>query len=433
MNMYDIIKKKRDGGVLSAEEIAFVAQGYAAGRIPDYQVAAWLMAVYYRGMTAEETLALTLAIRDSGDVVDLSDIEGVVVDKHSSGGVGDKTTLVVAPIVAACGVKVAKMSGRGLGHTGGTIDKLESIAGFCTTIPRARFVQIVNDIGVAVIGQSGNLAPADKKIYALRDVTATVDCIPLIVSSIMGKKLASGADAIVLDVKVGSGAFMKTVESATELARGMVQVGGRAGKRVVALLTDMDRPLGNAIGNGLEVVEAVRTLEGKGPRDLTELSLELAARMISLAGKGDIETCRQMAREAIDSGAALAKLAAMVGAQGGDVGYISDTTRFPTAQYTRDVKAPRDGYVAGVDCEAYGAVAKVLGAGRSVKDEPIDYAAGILLHRKTGDRVRAGDIIATLYTERADRLDEAEALLLSATRWGDEAPTPRPIVLGVVE
>jgi len=433
MNMYDIIKKKRDGAPLAQDEINYVVEGYVAGRIPDYQVAALLMAIYYRGMTDKETAFLTYAIRDSGDVVDLSGIDGVVVDKHSSGGVGDKTTLVVAPIVAACGVKVAKMSGRGLGHTGGTIDKLESIRGFCTTIERARFVDIVNDIGIAVIGQSGNLAPADKKLYALRDVTATVDSLPLIVSSIMGKKLAAGADAIVLDVKVGSGAFMKSADAASDLARGMVRVGKKAGKKMVALITDMDRPLGNCIGNSLEVVEAVRTLEGNGPRDLEELSLELAANMLYLADRGDLPRCRLLAKDALASGAAKAKLVDMVRAQGGDVGYIYDTTHFATADYRRAVYAAQSGYIQRVDCEAYGLVAKTLGAGRNVKDEPIDYAAGIVLNRKTGDYVSAGDLIATLYSNRAATLPVAERALLAATQIGSAAPTPRNVVLGRVQ
>ena len=433
MTMYDIIKRKRDGLALTREEIEYVVRGYVEGRIPDYQVAAFLMAVYYRGMNEEETAAMTFAIRDSGDIVDLSDIEGTVVDKHSSGGVGDKTTLVVAPIVAACGVKVAKMSGRGLGHTGGTIDKLEAIPGFCTTVSRERFAAIVNDIGLSVIGQSGNLAPADKKIYALRDVTATVDSLPLIVSSIMGKKLASGADAIVLDVKAGSGAFMKTKEEATALAERMVEVGRSAGKRVVALITNMDMPLGNKIGNGLEVEEAVETLDGHGPADLVELCLALSADMLYLAGKGDIEACRQQAEEALSSGAAKAKFLSFVAAQGGDVGYVNGTKRLPSSTYSHEVLAPSEGYIVGVNAEAYGLAAKELGAGRSVKDEPIDLAAGIVLCKKTGDYVDKGAPIAVLYTERADRLAEAERILLSATHIGQEAPTPIPTVLARVE
>lgn len=433
MQMYDIIKKKRDGAALTKEEIDFFVSGYTTGAVPDYQMAALLMAVYYRGMTAEETAALTFAIRDSGDVVDLSDIEGPVVDKHSSGGVGDKTTLVVAPIVAACGVKVAKMSGRGLGHTGGTIDKLESIAGFRTTIDRRRFAAIVNDVGLAVIGQSGNLAPADKKIYALRDVTATVDSLPLIVSSIMGKKLASGASAIVLDVKAGSGAFMKTTDDATALARQMVTVGKMAGKKVVALITDMDKPLGRAIGNSLEVEEAVRTLDGDGPRDLIELCLSLAANMLYLAGKGDLSQCHALAAEALSSGAAKDKFVAMVAAQGGDVGYLDGTKPFPEAAYNTVVTAPHSGYIARVDAEAYGLAAKVLGAGRSVKDEPIDLAAGILLDAKTGDYVSAGAPIAHLYTDKPSSLAEAAAIIQAATVIAPDAPTSTSVVLARVE
>ena len=433
MDMYDVIKRKRDGCALTREEIDYFVKGYTEGRIPDYQVAALLMAIFYRGMTAEETAYLTFAIRDSGDVIDLSDIDGPIVDKHSSGGVGDKTTLIVAPIVAACGVKVAKMSGRGLGHTGGTIDKLESIAGFCTTLDRARFASVVNDIGLSVIGQSGNLAPADKKIYALRDVTATVDSLPLIVSSIMGKKLASGASSIVLDVKAGSGAFMKTVEDATALAEGMVAVGKSAGKQVVALITDMDRPLGNHIGNSLEVEEAIAVLEGKGPSDLIELCLALSANMLYLAGKGDVDACRRLAEDALRSGRAKDRFLAMVTAQGGDVGYVDGTKTFPRASINAEVRAPKRGYIYQVDAEAYGVAAKVLGAGRAVKDDPIDLSAGIVLARKTGDFVEEGDLIATLHTNRAASVSEATAILLDATTIRPDKPVPRPIVLKRVE
>ena len=331
MRMYDIIAKKRDGGTLTQEEIAFAVNGFAAGSIPDYQMSALMMAVYLRGMTATETAQLTAAMAYSGDMVDLSGIGGVKADKHSTGGVGDKTTLVAGPIVAACGVKVAKMSGRGLGHTGGTLDKIEAIPGCSVSLTQEAFFRQVNDIGIAVIGQTGNLAPADKKMYALRDVTATVSCIPLIASSIMSKKLASGADCILLDVKTGNGAFMKTLEDSIALAKAMVDIGEHNGRRTAALITDMDTPLGRNIGNSLEVIEAVETLRGKGPADLTEVCLSLASGMLWLAGRGGAAACRAMAEDALRSGAALAKLRAMVAAQGGDPAVIDDPTGFPAA------------------------------------------------------------------------------------------------------
>ncbi len=433
MRMYDIIRRKRDGGELTEAEIRHFVEGYAKGEIPDYQASALCMAIYFRGMTLAETTALTLAVRDSGDRLDFSRIHGIRTDKHSTGGVGDKTSLVVAPIVASLGVKVAKMSGRGLGHTGGTIDKLEAIPGFCTDIPTAEFEAIVNRIGIAIVGQTATLAPADKMLYALRDVTATVDSMPLIASSIMGKKLAADDDCIVLDVKTGSGSFMKTEEDSRELACIMVGIGQRAGKRTRALITDMDRPLGYAIGNTLEVVEAIETLKGNGPADLYELCISLAAHMLTLSEKGDYAACEEMARTAIADGSALATLCAMVEAQGGDSSYICEPQKFAKARFTKQVLAPRTGYIHHVNAEEYGTAALLLGAGRNTKDDVIDPTAGLVLHAKTGDYIKAGDPIATLHTERERSLAAAEERLLAATHITNEAPTPRPLIFDVIE
>ena len=433
MRMYDIIQKKRDGNALSDAEIQWVIDGYVKGEIPDYQVAALCMAIYFQGMSLEETTALTFAVRDSGERLDFSDIQGLRVDKHSTGGVGDKTSLVVAPIVATLGVKVAKMSGRGLGHTGGTIDKLEAIPGFCTDIDVEKFKDIVNDVGIAIVGQSASLAPADKLLYALRDVTATVNSLPLIVSSIMGKKLAADDDCIVLDVKTGSGAFMKTLEDSRELAEWMVEIGKRAGKRMRALITDMDRPLGNAIGNSLEVVEAVATLKGEGPEDLTELCIALSAHILELAEKGDYASCEKSVREVISSGEALQTFAKMVNAQGGNGDWILHPENFPNAQYTKEVLAPKDGYITGVDTEGYGVASLLLGAGRNTKEDVIDPAAGIYLLAKTGDFVKQGAPIARLYTNKESAFISAEARLLAATRIEDVAPKAQPLILDIVE
>ena len=433
MRMYDIIQKKRDGGTLTEQEIRWFIEGSSKGEIPDYQAAALCMAIYFRGMSIEETAALTFAVRDSGDRLDFSEIHGLRVDKHSTGGVGDKTSLVVTPIVASLGVKVAKMSGRGLGHTGGTIDKLEAIPGFCTDLPIEQFKAIVNKVGIAIVGQNAELAPADKLLYALRDVTATVDSLPLIVSSIMGKKLAADDDCIVLDVKTGSGSFMKTNERSRELAAQMVEIGKRAGKRVRALITDMDRPLGFAIGNSLEVIEAIETLKGKGPQDLTELCIALSAHILNLAEKGDLATCERMAREAIENGTALGKLAEMVEAQGGDKQVILNPDRFEKAKYTFDVKAEQDGYITGVDTESYGVASLLLGAGRNTKEDVIDFTAGIMLRKKTGDAVRAGEVIATLYSSRTNDFTQAAKKLLATTKIGAVAPVAEPLILGVVE
>ncbi|MCI5872796.1 MAG: pyrimidine-nucleoside phosphorylase [Clostridiales bacterium] len=428
MRMYELIMKKRNGGALSKEEITDMINGYVDGTIPDYQMAAFLMAVYFRGMTEEETLAMTQAVAQSGDMVDLSAIEGVKVDKHSTGGVGDKTTLIVAPIVASCGVKVAKMSGRGLGHTGGTIDKLESIPGFQTSLSQEKFFETVNKAGLSVIGQTGNLTPGDKKLYALRDVTATVDSIPLIAVSIMSKKLAAGSDCILLDVKTGSGAFMKTVEDSIRLAEEMVTIGENAGRRTIALITDMDIPLGNNIGNSLEVIEAVETLQGNGPEDLTEVCVQLASNMLFMAGKGEMDACEEMARQAIQNGSALESLKTMVKAQGGDVSVIEDTDRFEKAVYRKEVLAPRSGYITHMDTEACGIASSLLGAGRATKEDAIDYTAGIILKKKTGDYVERGECIAELFTSDEKRFVAAEEKFDAAICIADEAPNEKPLI-----
>ncbi len=433
MRMYDIIQKKRDGQVLNESEIKWFVEGYASGKIPDYQMAALCMAIYFQGMNLEETAALTFAVRDSGERLDFSEIQGLRVDKHSTGGVGDKTSLVVAPIVASLGVKVAKMSGRGLGHTGGTIDKLESIKGFRTDIPVEEFKEIVNKTGIAIVGQNAELAPADKLLYALRDVTATVDSLPLIVSSIMGKKLAADDDCIVLDVKTGSGSFMKTKEKSRELAEWMVEIGKRAGKRMRALITDMDMPIGYAVGNSLEVIEAVETLKGNGPSDLTELCVILSAHILNLAEKGDLTTCEKMAREAIANGSALQKLVDMVEGQGGDSACILNTELFEKARYSCTVLAPTSGYITGVDTEGYGVASLLLGAGRNTKEDVIDMTAGLKLIKKTGDFVEEGEPIAILYSGKESGFKAAKDRLLSATRIGQTPPPETPLVLAVVE
>ncbi len=432
MRMYDIIRKKRDGGELSTEEINFFIEGYVAGSIPDYQASALLMAIFFRGMSNRETADLTFAVRDSGQKLDFSAINGIRVDKHSTGGVGDKTSLVVAPLVASLGVKVAKMSGRGLGHTGGTIDKLEAIPGFQTDLSEEEFLKNVNEIGVCIVGQNRDLAPADKKLYALRDVTATVDSLPLIVSSIMGKKLAADDDCIVLDVKAGSGAFAKTLESGRRLASVMVDIGKRAGKKMLALITDMDRPLGNAIGNTLEVKEAIDTLNGHGPEDFTEICIILASNMLYLAGKGSIEECEKMVKSAIEDKSALETLKKMVVAQGGDVECIDNPDKFEKAPYSLEVKAEKTGYIAKVDTEGYGIASLLLGAGRNTKEESIDFSAGIILQKKTGDFVKEGDTIATLYTSVKEKFQASKAKFLSSTIISDEKPEARPLILDKV-
>lgn len=428
MRMVDIILKKRNGGELSNEEIAFFIKGYTDGTIPDYQVSALLMAIYFRGMTPRETAVLTDRMAHSGDTVDLSAIPGIKVDKHSTGGVGDKTSLVIAPIVAACGVPVAKMSGRGLGHTGGTLDKLESIPGLSVSVERERFFQIVQDIGLAIIGQTGDIAPADKNLYALRDVTATVDNLSLIASSIMSKKLAAGSDAIVLDVKTGSGAFMKTLDDSIQLAQAMVQIGEHNGRHTVALITDMDIPLGHAIGNSLEVIEAVQTLKGHGPADLTQVCMQLASNMLFVAKKGTLEECRTLAEEAVSSGRAFEKLKAMAKALGGDVSVLDDPEQFQKAPIVQEVKAPKGGYITHIQTEQCGIASSVLGAGRERKEDTIDPSAGIILVKKYGEAVTAGETIARLYTSQKQSLEQAQDLLLNAIEIGAEKPAPEKLV-----
>lgn len=428
MRMYDVIAKKRDGHELSEEEIAYAIRGFVSGEIPDYQMSAFLMAVYFQGMSEKETLIMTNEVAHSGDMVDLSPIQGIKVDKHSTGGVGDKTTLIVAPIVAACGVKVAKMSGRGLGHTGGTVDKLEAIPGYKTNLSREEFFKVVNDTGLSVIGQSGNLTPADKKMYALRDVTATVESIPLIAVSIMSKKLAAGSDCILLDVKTGSGAFMKTIEDSIALAKEMVKIGENAGRKTIALITDMDTPLGEYIGNSLEVIEAVNTLNGKGPKDLTEVCLHLAANMMVLAGLGTLEECLSKAKQVIADGSALKRLIAMVEAHSGDSSVIKDINQFEQAAYSYEVKAPRDGYVTEMDTEKCGIASVLLGAGRETKDSLIDFSAGIIIHKKTGDAVKMGDTIATLYAAKEELFAAANDEYLSAITIQNEKKERNPLI-----
>lgn len=428
MRMYDIILKKRNGGTLTEEEIRQLVEGYTKGSIPDYQMSAFLMAVYFQGMTDEETAILTDAMAHSGDMMDLSEIPGVKVDKHSTGGVGDKTTLIVAPIVAACGCHVAKMSGRGLGHTGGTVDKMESIPGMRTSLTREEFLRTAREAGLSVTGQSGNLTPADKKIYALRDVTGTVESIPLIASSIMSKKLAAGSDCILLDVKTGSGAFMKTVEDSIKLAEKMVAIGTRNGRKTAALITNMDIPLGSQIGNSLEVEEAVRTLNGEGPADLTEVCLSLATEMLFLAGKGTREACRKMAEEAVSSKEALKRLAAMVKYQGGDEECIFHPGKLGKAPIKADIEAPCDGYITNMNTEGIGISAMMLGAGRETKESELDYLAGILLKKKTGDPIKKGETIAQLLTSEEWRVSGARARFLESITVAQEKPKEEQLV-----
>lgn len=428
MRMYDIISKKRDKKALTRAEIEFFVNGYVAGDIPDYQVSALLMAIYFNGMNADETAALTMCMAKSGEMIDLSGIKGIKVDKHSTGGVGDKTTLIISPIVAACGVPVAKMSGRGLGHTGGTIDKMESIPGMQIAISREEFFNIVNDVGVSVIGQSGDIVPADKKLYALRDVTATVESIPLIASSIMSKKIASGSDCILLDVKTGTGAFMKTQEDAIKLAEAMVKIGEKVGRRTIALITNMDRPLGKAIGNSLEIVEVCDTLRGNGPEDLTKECIYLAANMLYLADKGTLEECENMAKEALSSGKAFEVLKKMVAAQGGDVSVLENSENFEQAEISYQVFSDRDGYIFSMDTEQCGIASMLLGAGRETKEDSIDHSAGIVFNKSIGDIVKRGDLIATLYSSSNEKCVNVEKVLLNAITIKDIAPEESRVV-----
>lgn len=430
--MYDIIDRKKNGEELTKSEIEYFVGGFTRGEIPDYQASALLMAIWFCGMNDRELADLTLSMAHSGDMINLDAVDGFTVDKHSTGGVGDKTTLIVAPAVAACGGKVAKMSGRGLGFTGGTIDKLESIPGFNTSVGEKEFIDNVNKIGLCIAGQTGEIAPADKKIYALRDVTATVDSIPLIASSIMSKKLAAGSKGIVLDVKCGSGAFMKTYEDAKLLAEKMTAIGQRAGRKTVALITNMDIPLGRAVGNALEVKEAVKILKNEQKDELYEVSVALAAQMLSLVNSKDIYECEKMVRLAIENGSALEKLKEAVGAQGGDISYIDDTSKFIDASVCIEYKAEKSGYINKIDAQKIGRASVLLGAGREKKDDVIDFGAGIYLCKKTGDEVREGDTVARLYTNKNEYADSALAVIKEAFDYSQKKPYIGKTVLGTV-
>ncbi|WP_239615256.1 pyrimidine-nucleoside phosphorylase [Cohnella mopanensis] len=433
MRTVDLITKKRDGGELTENEINTLISGYTEGTIPDYQMSAMAMAIFFRGMTPTERANLTMAMVHSGETIDLSAINGVKVDKHSTGGVGDTTTLVLAPLVASIGVPVAKMSGRGLGHTGGTIDKLESVPGFHVEIDNSTFIELVNQNGLAVIGQSDNLTPADKKLYGLRDVTGTVNSIPLIASSIMSKKIASGADAIVLDVKTGDGAFMKEMNEAEELAACMVDIGNRVGRRTVAVLSDMSQPLGNAIGNALEVKEAIDTLRGTGPEDLTELCLTLGSHMAVLSGVASTkEEARQLLEQSIANGHALEKFKTFLAAQGGDASVVDHPERLPTAKYRIEVPAKEAGYVANIAAENMGLAAMLLGAGRATKESRIDLAVGIVLHKKIGDSVQLGESLATIHSN-SESADEALAKMYESMQIQSQPVTPPPLLVGEVK
>ena len=433
MNAEDIIRAKRDGRELTRDEIDYFIQGLVSGKVADYQAAAWAMAVYFQGMTPRETSDLAMAMAYSGEVMDLSAIEGIKVDKHSTGGVGDKTTPVVVSLCAAAGVPVAKMSGRGLGFTGGTIDKFESIPGFRTELSRQEFIDQVNRIKAAVVSQTGDLVPADKILYAIRDVTATVDSIPLIASSVMSKKIASGADGIVLDIKVGQGAFMKDLDSATQLAESMVAIGRQAGRQVAAILSDMNRPLGWAIGNALEIQEAVDTLRGRGPEDLTELCLILASHMVYLGGAAaSVEEARATVEEILAGGKGYRKLCEMVDRQGGRAEDLERIAEINPARLQVEIRADRAGYIQGLRTDEIGRIVMRLGAGRERAGEPIDHAVGVKLRYKTGDRVEIGDTLAVIYANDRQRLEGAIKAWPQVYTWGEEPPPPAPIVLGII-
>lgn len=433
MRMYDLIMKKRNGGALSAEEIRFMIKGFTLGEIPDYQMSAMMMAIYFQGMNEDETLALTMEMAKSGDMLDLSDINGIKVDKHSTGGVGDKTSLALTPMVAALGVPVAKMSGRGLGHTGGTIDKLESFTGFSTEISEQQFKDNVNKIGIAIMGQTAELAPADKKLYALRDVTATVDNMSLIASSIMSKKLAAGADAIVLDVKTGSGAFMKKEEDSFALAREMVRLGNGAGRDTVAIVSDMDQPLGFAVGNALEVREAIDTLNGRGPKDFEELCLTLGSYMALAAGKAQsVDEARKKLIGCIEDGSALKKLAEFVAAQGGNSELVYHPEGLPQASIIEEIPSPSDGYIQKIVCDEIGICSLILGGGRETKESSIDLSVGLVLHKKVGDAVKKGESLATIHANDSEKLAAAKARFLAAYTINDTPVTKKPLIKGIV-
>lgn len=429
----DLIQKKKNGETLTKEEIDFMITDYVAGKIPDYQMSAMLMAIYFNGMEDEELAAFTLAMRDSGDLVDLSPIEGIKVDKHSTGGVGDKTTLIVGPIVAACSVPVAKMSGRGLGFTGGTLDKLESISGFRIDLSAEEFFETVKKTGISVIGQTGNLAPADKLLYALRDVTATVDSIPLIAASVMSKKLAAGSDKIVLDVTTGSGAFMKNTRDAKKLAKHMVAIGNHAGKETVAILTGMEEPLGFAIGNNMEVKEAIEVLKGDGPEDVKEVSVALAGMMLSLGLENVSHSQgKRMAKKVLSSGQAFEKFKEMVQAQGGDIRYVEHPEFFERDAFEGEVLAAEDGFLSGMDTEKIGVAAGLLGAGRETKDSVIDMSAGIYLEKKIGDTVKKGEPIAICYAGTKEKLNRGMAMFESSIRYSKEAPRIPKLIVDII-
>ena len=432
MRMYDIIIKKRNGEALSDEEIAYFIKGYTDGTIPDYQASALLMAIYFQGMTERETATLTMEMAHSGDMLDLSAIKGKKADKHSTGGVGDKTSLVLTPLAASIGIPVAKMSGRGLGHTGGTIDKLESFPGFTTSISEEQFINNVNTIGIAIAGQTKNMAPADKKLYALRDVTGTVDSIPLIASSIMSKKLAAGADVIVLDVKTGSGAFMKTEEDSIKLAEEMVKIGNNVGRKTLAVISDMDEPLGYAVGNAIEVKEAIDTLNGHGPADLLELCLTIGSLMAIGTGKaGSTEEARRLLIEKLDDGSALKKFAEFVEAQGGDSAPVFNTELLPQASIVREVTSPVDGYVSHIESDRVGISAMKLGGGRETKESEIDLSVGILINKKVGDSVKKGEKIATLYANDNAKLEAALSELEQSYSYS-QTPVERPELIKTI-
>ncbi|MCT4597640.1 MAG: pyrimidine-nucleoside phosphorylase [Vallitalea sp.] len=433
MRMYDLIEKKKLGKILSEDEINYFIEGYTNGNIPDYQVSALLMAIYFQGMNEEETLALTLSMAKSGEMLDLSEIEGTIVDKHSTGGVGDKTTLIIAPMVAALGIPVAKMSGRGLGHTGGTIDKLESFTGFSTKVEKQDFINNVNNIKIAIAGQTANLAPADKKLYALRDVTATVDNISLIASSIMSKKIASGANGIVLDVKTGSGAFMKKEEDAFKLAKEMVAIGNGLSRDTTAIITDMDQPLGKAVGNSLEVIEAIETLRGNGPEDLVDICLTLGSYMVKTAGKVDTaEEGRKLLEETITTGAALEKLKQLIEAQGGNQQFIDNTDLFSKADIIEEVKATKSGYISHIEADEIGIATMILGGGRETKESTIDTSVGVIIEKKVSDKVSEGDIIAYIHGNDENKIKVAKERILLAYDYSDTQPIKTKFIKGIV-
>lgn len=434
MRMYDLIMKKRKGEELTTEEINFFVEGFTDGSIPDYQASAMLMAIFFNKMNKRETADLTNAMVKSGDEIDLSSIKGIKVDKHSTGGVGDKTSICLTPLVASLGIPVAKMSGRGLGHTGGTIDKLETFKGFSVELTEEQFIENVNNINIAIMGQSGNLVPADKKLYALRDVTATVDNMSLIASSIMSKKIASGADAIVLDVKVGDGAFMKTPETAKELAREMVDIGNHLRRKTIGVISDMDQPLGFAIGNSLEIMEAIELLKGNGPKDLLELTLTLGSNMLICAKKAETEEqARKMLEENIANGKGLEKLKEFIKAQGGDISAIDDFSKFPKAKYIEEVVAPRDGYITKIKAEAFGLIVMELGAGRATKESEIDLAVGLVLNKKRSDKVNKGDVLAYIHSNNKNNIEKARKSILENITIEDNYELNIPLIYDIVK